>query len=339
MSKMMAKGFAKKFAKPLILLAMVVVMSILQPKAFPTLNNFVSIVYAISLYGIMVCGAIYPMLLAGVDLSIGSVAAMSGCATVMTIIKYDYSGKGVFLGIAFGLLLCMIVGLVHGLIAANFNVPPFLITLASLNLVYGVAQLVTNFKTIGCVGPPIFSVIGVGRLWGLPAPVYILAFCTICSYLLLRHTVFGRQLYAVGGNKEAAALSGINVKLVTVIAYILSSVCAGIAGIVLASMNQQAVATSAKGYEADVLTAIVVGGTSLMGGEGSIQGALFGALLVGLLNNGLRLMSVPSTYHLLIKGICIIIAVAFDIRSKRSDDKKTEGKPLFKVKTSAGGMN
>jgi ribose/xylose/arabinose/galactoside ABC-type transport system permease subunit len=146
--------------------------------------------------------------------------------------------------------------------------------------------------------------------------VYILAVCALVSYFLLNHTKFGRDIYAVGGNKTAADLSGISSRKITFLAYAISGFTAALAGIVLASMNQQAVAKAAYGYENDVLAAIVVGGTSLFGGEGSLQGAMFGALLMGIINNGLRLLGVPSIYHSVVKGMVIIAAVAVDTYSR-----------------------
>jgi len=311
---------SKKFQKPLILLIVILVLTALQPTVFPTINNFKSILLAISIYGVMVCGTIYPILLGGIDLSVGAVAALSGACTVLTIVKFDYSITGVMLGIVLGLCSGIIVGLIHGLIVTRFTVPAFLITLASMNIIYGVTQLLTGNMVISCLKPVCFTFLGGGRLLGIPFPIYILILMASISYFILNKTVLGRNIYSVGGNLSAAALSGVPTKKIIITAYVFSGFTAAVAGIILASMNQQAIAKAAMGYENDVLTAIVVGGASLMGGEGSIQGAMFGALLVGLLNNGLRLMGVPAIYHTVVKGIVIITAVAFDIyyRNKNS---------------------
>lgn len=298
--------------KPLILVAVMVTLTILQPGVFLTLGNFRSILLAISIYGVMVCGTIYPILLGGIDLSVGAVAAMSGAWAVTTIVRYDYSMTGVVLGIFIGLLSGVIAGIVHGMIVSKYNVPPFLITLASQNIVYGIAQLLTGNQVISCLNPRAFTFIGGGRIFGIPFSVIIFVIIALISYFLMNRTVFGRNVYAVGGNREAADLSGVSSRKITMTAYAISGFTAALAGIVLASMNQQAIAKAAQGYENDVLTAIVVGGTSLMGGEGSLQGAMFGALLVGMINNGLRLMGVPSTYHSVVKGAVIILAVAID---------------------------
>lgn len=321
------KGLAVRFQKPLILLVVMMALTLMNPGIFLTLGNFKSILLAISVYGVMVCGTIYPILLGGIDLSVGATAAMSGACVVLTVVKMDYSVAGVALGILIGLLAGVAAGMVHGIIVANFNVPPFLITLASQNIIYGIAQLLTGNQVISCLGPVAFTFLGGGRLLGVPFSVYILVMVALVSYYLLNRTTFGRQVYAVGGNKEASDLSGVSSKRTTIAAYAISGFTAALAGIVLASMNQQAIAKAAQGYENDVLTAIVVGGTSLMGGEGSLQGAMFGALLVGMINNGLRLLGVPSTYHSVVKGIVIIIAVAVDAygRYKNSGLKRKGG--------------
>ncbi|WP_281742567.1 ABC transporter permease [Tepidanaerobacter syntrophicus] len=306
----------RKFQRFLILLIIILTLTILQPRIFPTIGNFKSILLAVSIYGVMICGAIYPILLGGIDLSVGAVAALSGACTVMSIVNGNYSDFSVIKGVLLGLIAGALVGLMHGIVITSFKVPPFLITLASMNIVYGITQLLTNSLVISCLKPLSFTFIGGGRVLGIPVPIYIYAFMTFISYLVLNKTVFGRSIYCVGGNPVASELSGISSKKVTIASYIFSGFTAAIAGIILASMNQQAIAKAAQGYENDVLTAIVVGGTSLMGGEGSMGGAVFGTLLVGLLNNGLRLMGVPSIYHTVVKGTIIIIAVAFDVYSR-----------------------
>lgn len=316
MKQISRKSLMSKFQKPLILLALILLLTILQPGIFLTPGNFRSIFLAISVYGIMVCGTIYTILLGGIDLAVGATAAMSGACTVVIIVSNGYTTGSVVLGVLVGLAAGVLTGAIHGIIISKFSVPPFLITLASQNIVYGVAQLLTGNQVISCLKPEAFTAIGGGRFLEVPSSVYILVIMAVISWFVLNRTTFGRQIYAVGGNQEAANLSGIPSGRVTVAAYAISGFTAALSGIVLASMNQQAIAKAAQGYENDVLTAIVVGGTSLMGGEGSLQGAMFGALLVGIINNGLRLMGVPSTYHSVVKGIVIIIAVAVDAHGR-----------------------
>lgn len=330
MKKLSNMRLAGRFQKPLILLAVMVLLTILQPGVFLTLSNFRSILLAISIYGVMVCGTIYPILLGGIDLAVGATAAMSGACAVLAVVRSDYSTQGVIVGVLLGLAAGTVAGALHGVIVSRFDVPPFLITLASQNIVYGIAQLLTGNQVINCLGPKAFTAIGGGRFLGVPSSVYILVVVAAASWFLLNKTTFGRQVYAVGGNKETSDLSGVSSKRITVIAYAISGFTAALAGIVLASMNQQAIAKAAQGYENDVLTAIVVGGTSLMGGEGSLQGAIFGALLVGMINNGLRLMGVPSTYHSVVKGIVIIIAVAVDAYGRYKNSGLQRSRHLFR---------
>ncbi len=320
------KKLNANFQKPLILLIVIIILTILQPSVFLTIDNFKGIMLSISIYGIMVCGTIFPILLGGIDLSVGATAAVSGACVVLTIIRFNYSTTGVILGILVGLAVGVGTGVIHGMIVANFKVPAFLITLATQNIIYGIAQLLTNNQVISCMKPKLFTFLGGGRLLGVPFSIYILIIIVITSYFVLNHTRLGRNIYAVGGNSEASDLSGINSKKIQLIAYAISGFTAALAGIVLASMNQQAIAKAAQGYENDVLTAIVVGGTSLMGGEGSLLGAVWGALLVGMIGNGLRLMGIPSTYHGVVKGIVIIIAVSADAYTRYKNSGLSKGK-------------
>ena len=175
--------------------------------------------------------------------------------------------------------------------------------------------------------PELFAFLGGGRFLGIPFSICILLIMTILSYIVLNKTVFGRNVYAVGGNAEACRLSGIKSKKVIIISYMASGFTAALAGIVLASMNRQAIAKAAQGYDNFVLTALVVGGASLMGGEGNITGAIWGAFLVGVISNGLRLMGVASDYHGIVKCLVIVIAVALDahVRFKKSGLQKGGG--------------
>lgn len=316
MKKIDLKAKLQQFQQLILLAAVILILSLALPGMFFTGNNFVSVLLSVSLYGIMVAGAIFPVLLGGIDRTVSGVAALAGTICVQSIVRSGYSMKGFVVGTVLGLLLGIFSGALHGLILANFNIPPFLLTLATSQVLYGFAQVVTQNMVIFCMQPRAFTVLGTGRLLNVPVPVYILCFFLLVSYFLLQHTTLGRKIYCVGGNREASQLSGINTKRVITIGYSLSGLMAAVAGIVLSSMNQQAIWNAAEGYENDVLAAIVVGGVSLSGGEGSVQGAVFGVLLIGLINNGMRLLSLPSTYHSVVKGVIIIVAVAIDMRTR-----------------------
>lgn len=334
MTKNNVKKLFGKSQRVWILVAIMLVLTILQPGVFLTGANMKSILLSISIYGVMVCGTIFPILLGGIDLSVGAVAAASGALAVTQIVSHNYSAAGVAIGISGGLLLGCAVGLIHGLIVTRFGVPAFLITLASQNIVYGIAQLLTGNNVIPCMKPETFAFLGGGRLLGVPFSIYIMVIMAALSWIILNKTVLGRNIYAVGGNAEACRLSGVKSRRVTIIAYTVSGFTAALAGIVLASMNRQAIAKAAQGYDNFVLTALVVGGASLMGGEGSVLAAIWGAFLVGVVQNGLRLLGVASDYHGIFKCIVIIAAVALDahVRYKKSGLQKSS---FFKKKAKA----
>ena len=294
---------------------MCIVFTIALPGKFLSANNFVNILYAISLQGIMICGATFPVLLAGIDRTVSGTAALAGAMCCTTIVGGGFTPGSVLLGVVLGLGVGMISGLFHGLVLSRFDIPAFLLTLATSEILYGLVQTVTGNQLINVMKANSFKWIGCARPLGIPMPVYILALCFLFTYIMLNKTVYGRHLYCVGGNREAAKLSGIKVKKVIIIAYIISGIMGALSGIVLSSMNLQASAGQAKGYENNVLAAIVLGGVSLRGGSGTIQGAMFGALLIGILTNGLQLLGVDSVYHDLIKGLIIIAAVAIDMYS------------------------
>lgn len=302
-----------RFRQLIILGFLMLFFAIRLPGKFLTYSNFVNILYAISLQGIMICGATFPVLLAGIDRTVSGTAALAGAVCCTTILRTGFTNSGIILGVILGLLIGGASGLFHGLVLSRFRIPAFLLTLATSEILYGLVQTVTRNQLISVTKAKAFNWVGSSRFLGAPVPVFILLACFIFTYIVLNKTVYGRHLYCVGGNPEASALSGINVRKVIIIAYVISGVMGALSGMVLSSMNQQASAGQAKGYENDVLAAIVLGGVSLRGGSGTIQGAMFGALLIGVLINGLQLMGVDSVYHDLIKGLIIIAAVAIDM--------------------------
>lgn len=327
-NKFMKKLFAEK--RVLVLLVMIIFFSVLLPGKFFTTNNFRNILYAISLQGIMICGATFPVLLSGIDRTVSGTAALAGAACCTTIVKFGFTWQGIVLGVLVGLLAGALSGLFHGLVLSRFEIPAFLLTLATSEILYGLVQSITGNQLINVMKADAFNWVGSSRILGIPTPVYILALCFLFTYIVLNKTVYGRYIYCVGGNKEGAKLSGINVKKVIIIAYIISGIMGALSGLVLSSMNQQASASQAKGYENDVLAAIVVGGVSLRGGAGTIQGAMLGALLIGILTNGLQLLGVDPVYHDLIKGVIIIAAVAFDMYAAYKNSGLKKDKGLFR---------
>lgn len=307
----------KKGQKLWILLAFMIVLTAIAPKSFLTSQNISNVLWSISTIGIMSAGTIFVILLGGIDLSLGSIMALSGVIAVKVIRASGYTNSGAMAGIVLALLTGIIIGMIHGVIITYFKVPAFLITFASQIILSGIAQLALSNKILSCLDPPLFTAIGMKKILGFPLPIYFMIIAAIISYYVLNKTKYGRKIYAVGGNPVAAEFTGINSKRITISAYMISGLTAAAAGIVLASMTQQAMSSAGSGYETEVITAIVIGGASLMGGEGNVSGAIFGAVLVGLLNNGLNLLEVPATVHPLAKGIIIICAVAADTMGRQ----------------------
>lgn len=320
----------KKYNKLFILLAFMLILTVIAPQSFPTVANLSNVLWSVSVVGIMVSGSIFAILVGGIDLSVGSMLAMTGIILVRVIRYFNYSATGVILGILLALMAGLLVGLIHGIIITSFQVPAFLVTFATQSIILGLSMLLTNNKIIGCLEPKAFTLIGMGKIFGIPVPIYIMAVIALLSCFILSKTEVGRYVYAVGGNAEASRISGISDRGIIILSYIFSSLTAVIGGIVLASMTQQAMASTGKGYETEVITAAVIGGVSLAGGEGRVQGAIFGAVLVGLLNNGMNLLNVPSTHAGLVKGLVIICAVAIDILGRK--EKRQNFTFLFRRK-------
>lgn len=310
-----------KLSKPIILVFFILILSILRPKAFLSLNNFSNVLWSVSVIGIMVSGTIFVFLIGGIDLSIATLCAFTAVVVVKVTHGMGDTPTAVAMGVAAALCAGALAGLIHGLIINTFHIPAFLVTFATQSIFLGLAMVLTNNKIVSCTVPA-FTAIGSKKILGFPMPVYFMLIMALLSWFLLRKTVFGRYVYAVGGNPTASEISGINVKRVAIICYILSGLTTALGGIVLSSMTQQASSSTGAGYTNDVITAGVIGGVSLLGGEGTVPGAIFGAVLMGLLNNGLNLMSVPSTHAGLVKGLVIIVAVAFDAMQHADQSRK-----------------
>ncbi|MBS1226885.1 MAG: ribose transport system permease protein RbsC [Proteobacteria bacterium] len=288
-----------------ILLLMMVVLSFVSDR-FLTVDNLTNVLWSVCLIGIMSVGAIYAPITGGIDLSVGSIAALSG---IVANVLMNVYGLNWMLAIFITLGIGVLIGWVNGMVTTKFLVPAFIVTMAAKTYLFGVAMLVSNGDQITIMQPKEFLIIGVGKFLGIPIPIYIMIILAVGSHILLKHTVFGRQAIAVGANEVSAKLSGVNPDRTRIIVYIISAVTATIAGIVMASLTQQAFAMNATGYEFDVITAIVIGGTSLMGGNGSVTGALIGAVMVGFINNGLNLLDMPSSFHPIATGLVILIAL------------------------------
>lgn len=291
-------------------------MVIFQPRFF-RIQNIYSILLSIAIYGTMACGMLFVVLVGGIDLCQGSTAGMAAIILIKVVINNGQTTGAFILGAIAAIAACAVLGLFHGIECAFFGVPAFVLTLATQYTIIGLMNVVTDGIYIQAAPEGILYYIGSGRPLGIPMPIIIFLICAVILTIVLGRTKFGRRIYAVGGNSEAAALVGIKSRMHIVLSYVLSSVMAALGGMMLCCMNLQASYNTAAGYHGNVLTAMVVGGVNLAGGEGSIVGAIFGALLVGIINNILILLDIPSDYQLFVQGVIIVAAVALNMYTYR----------------------
>jgi ribose transport system permease protein len=288
------------------LIVLVAVMAIIAPNFFTT-DNFLDVARQISVTAILAAGATFVILTAGIDLSVGSAVAV----TAMVAVGLGRNGSPTIVALPCALAVGALIGLINGALVARLKLAAFIVTLAALTYLRGMAYVGTGGKTLFSTTLP-FADLGQGTIFGIPIPVWIMAAVFAIGWFLLNRTVFGRHVLAVGGNEEAARLSGIPVARVIIGVYVISGVCAGIAGIISGARLQAAIPDLGTGYELNAIAAVVLGGTSLMGGRGSLSGTLVGAMIIGVLANGLTLLNVQSFYQLIIQGAVILLAVGLD---------------------------
>lgn len=289
------------------LLILVIVFSIESPVFF-SLANFLNIGRQTTLVTIIACGMTFVIIAGEIDLSVGAVLALSGVTAAMTMQASDDS---IVLGIAAGLGTGALAGLITGLTTTTLKIPSFLVSLGVLGIARGIALMITGTKAVPIGNPAFWAVFGEGSILGLPAPVFFTGLTVLATIYLLHFMSFGRRVFAVGGNAKAARYSGIDVTKVKTLTFVLTGSLVGLAGLILTGRSHAARPDIAAGLELDVLAAVILGGTSLFGGRGSIIGTVLGSLLIGVINNGLTLLSFTSAAQLVVKGILIIAAVAF----------------------------
>jgi len=291
-----------------MLLVFVVVFAIVSP-AFGSLSNGRVILLAASASALLAMGEAFVILTGGIDLSVGSVVGLSGVAGALAARNCGSAAVATVVAVAVGLA----AGLFNGLVVAFARVPPFIVTLGSMTIALGVGQVLSHGSPVSGL-PERFIAIANNSYGGIPVPVMIMVVAFLVLWLLLARTGFGMHVYAVGGNPLAARIAGINERRILLAVYTLAGVLAGLAGLILASRVTAGIATTGTGYELDAIAAVVIGGISLMGGRGSIAGALIGVLIIATLNNGLDILNVSPFYQDIVKGILIIAAVFVDVR-------------------------
>lgn len=296
-----------------VLLMIGVALSFLSPY-FLTYDNLISVLRQISNNIYLALGMTMVIILGGIDLSVGSIVAMCGTVTVGLITT---QGWPMALAIPVGLLLGTLVGFINGFFVAQFRVPAFIITLSTMNIAKGIAYIYSGGRSTRIVDDR-FNLIGTGYLGPIPLPVVYMVLLIALFILLMNRTRFGTYIYAVGGNRESAHLSGVNMKMVEIAVFTISGFLAAFAGLVLSARMFSGQPSVGEGYELDAIAACVLGGVSMSGGVGRISGTIFGAMVIGIISNGLNLMSVSSFWQLVVKGIIIATAVLLDTQKGKA---------------------
>ncbi|MCJ7693963.1 MAG: ABC transporter permease [Anaerolineaceae bacterium] len=290
------------------------ILMILSPTAFAKPQNLINILKQASINGILATGMMYVIITGGIDLSVGSIVALSGVIAATFAHPGEYP---LIVPIVLSISAGAVVGLLNGVGVAFGNIPPFIVTLGTMTIVRGLALIASNGQPVFGVTDAFESISG-GFIWGrIPHLVVYFVVITLIFAFILTRTVFGRRIYAIGGNEVAAKVSGITTTRIKLAVYTLSGFLAGIAGLLLASRIVSGNPTSGQAYELDAIAAVIIGGVSMSGGAGKWYGTVIGALLIAVIGNGLDILNVSSHFQLIIKGSIIIIAVLLDMKGKR----------------------
>jgi putative xylitol transport system permease protein len=290
---------------------------------FLTGRNLLNVLRQTSINGVLAIGMTFVILTRGIDLSVGSVVALSGvvAASFATTSSSGFipgAPWSAALALGIGIAVGMGCGAVSGVIVSHFKVPAFVATLGMLSAARGLTLLYSGGRPVPGLSTG-FRLIGTDSVLGIPVPILVLLAVFAGAWFVLSHTRFGRHVYAVGGNPHAAKVSGLPVKRIRLLVYVISGGLAGLAGMILTARTGSALPQAGGAYELDAIAAVVIGGTSLAGGVGRVTGTLVGALLIGVMNNGLDLMGVESYYQQVIKGFLIVAAVMLDQSRNRQD--------------------
>ncbi|MEI6157902.1 MAG: ABC transporter permease [Atribacterota bacterium] len=289
-----------------------VVFGILNPVFFNPLN-IINVIRQVSIIGVMAVGMTFVILLGLIDLSVGSIVAFSGIIAAGFQVKW---GGNFFLSLVIPLLVGAGIGYFNGFVSTKGEIHPFIVTLGTMSIFRGATLLIAQGKPISGMSPA-FRFLGAGMVGPIPFPVILFLGCVIIAGIILKRTVFGRYVYAIGGNQEAALLSGIMVDRVKIVTYTILGVLSGLSALILTSRLNSGELVAGTGYELDVIASVVIGGTSMMGGEGGVYGTLVGALLIGVISNGLNLLGVQPYWQMMVKGSIVILAVLMDRMKRR----------------------
>ncbi len=291
-----------------VLVILLVLSSALSPQYFLTTDNLLQVLLQSSVMVLLACGVFFTILIAGIDLSVGSMLALTGMVTAQLMMAGCPFWLAILLG---GVLLGGLLGAVNGLLVNLTGLHPFIITLGTVAIYRGVTLIISNAASVFGFDPRFGDIIA-GRVVGVPVPVLIALVVAGVLWFVTKYTRLGRNIYALGGNAQAAYFSGINVKLHTLVVFVISGICAGIAGVITVARTSAAEPNAGVGFETFAIASAIIGGTSFFGGRGKIPGVVVGGLIIGVINNILNLLNVQSYYQQIVMGALIIAAVTVD---------------------------
>lgn len=291
-----------------ILFILVAICSALSPEFFLTKDNLIQVLLQSSVMILLACGVFFTILIAGIDLSVGSMLALTGMVTAQLMVAGCPPWLAVLLG---GIVLGALLGAINGVLVNVTQLHPFIITLGMMAIYRGLTLIISDARSVFGF-PADFSNVVAGRLLGIPVPVLVAIAVSGFLYFLASYTRLGRNIYALGGNAQAAWFSGINIKLHTLVVFVISGVCAGIAGVVTVARTGAAEPNAGTGFETFAIASAIIGGTSFFGGRGLVTGVVVGGLIIGVISNILNIMNVQSYYQQIVMGALIIGAVTAD---------------------------
>jgi len=312
-------NFLNKFGLVLVLIALFVYFSFASPH-FLQGRNFINILVATSVIGIISTAMTIAIIGRGPDLTVGAVAAMAGSIQAYLVM---INGFPWYVGIAAAVAVGPLVGFLNGLIIVKFNLPPFIVTLAMMNVVRGIAFILTDGMAY-FINDPHLVFLGRARLFsdadwgGIPIVILVMLFSFVVFEFITQKTVFGRQIYASGGNRIAARLAGINIDKIGILLFVLSGLMASIAGIAVVGIGGAAMPSLGEAYPLDAITAVLLGGTALAGGSGRVRRTFLGILIIGILNNGMALLNVQTFWQTAAKGAFLLVAIILDSLQHRT---------------------
>lgn len=317
-------AFARKYMIVFIFLGMCVLLAAFSPNnSFLRPQNLINVVRQISVIGLLALGVMVCIIALGIDLSLGSVLGLSAVVTASLVQQigwkealYPGFAAPAFVAVLAGIAIGMTLGAVNGSLIAYFRIAPFIATLGMMTMARGFAYIYSAGRPVSTLNPD-FLWIGGGDILGIPVPIMVFGTVIVATHVMLNNTRFGRHVYAIGGNETAARVSGVNVGRTKVLIYMFSGLMAGLGGVVLTARVQSATPALGTGYELDAIAAAVIGGTSFAGGIGTVWGTVVGALIIGVMNNGLDLLNVSPFYQQVVKGVIIILAIIIDERKNR----------------------